>query len=214
MDSLIGYFRDQLHKVDFGKKVNIIVVSDHGMAEVDTSHNIFIDKDILEKLVNRIEGGHQSVYIDVKAGQENKLHNYISQFKHIKTFTRSEFPKNWHINDSLTVPNLILLADEGYNIHMEGKKQYYIMKSKTPPSSGKMNMDNKKTAKTGSHGYNNDIQSMQTIFYACGPSFKTMYTQKPFENVDVFPLICKVFNVTTPDIDGKIKDVDGMLVSK
>lgn len=211
MDTLLGYFRNQLQKLDICKKINVIVLSDHGMAEVDSTHNIFIDKKIADQFTDRIEGGSQSVYVYVKKGKQDELLTYMKQFKHIKAIKRSDFPKNWHLNDTATVPNLVLLADEGYNIHPEGQKVFNVMMSKMMASSNNMNSTGHKAAKTGSHGYDNTIQSMQTIFYATGPAFKSSYTQKPFENVDVFPLICRIYKVEPPHMDGKIDDVEGML---
>ena len=211
MDSLLGYFRGQLQKLDIGKKVNVIVLSDHGMAAVDTSHNIFIDKAVAEKLTDRVEGGSQCVYVYVKKGKQTEFNTYIKGFKHIKATVRPNFPKNWHLGDTATVPDLVLLADEGYNIHMEGKSNYYMMMAKMAASSNNMEGKSPKTAVTGSHGYDNTLMSMQTIFYATGPAFKTSYIQKPFENIDVFPLICKIFRIGPPSVDGKLDDVKGML---
>jgi alkaline phosphatase D len=192
MDSLVGYFRGQLQKLTFGKEVNIIILSDHGMAVADSAKNIFIPKKAADQFFDRTEGGTQNVFVYAKKGQQDKLIDYLCNYKHINFISRKNFPKNWHLNDTTTVPDLILLADESYNIHIQGEN----------PKKG------------GCHGYDNTLQSMQTIFYACGPEFKFMYTQKPFENVDIFPLICKIYSIQPPVVDGKIEDVEGMLVTK
>jgi alkaline phosphatase D len=192
IDSLLGYFRLHLQNLDIGKMVNIIVLSDHGMAVADSAKNIFIEKKVADKFIYRIEGGNQCSYVYVKKGLQNEFVAYLNQFKHIKSYSRGNFPKNWHLNDTVCVPDLVLLADEGYNIHIQGQS----------PTIG------------GSHGYDNTVQSMQTIFYATGPAFKNNYVQYPFENVDVFPLICNIFKVEVPvNIDGKYKDVEGMLTN-
>ncbi len=190
MDSLLGYFMDHLQKLDIGKKANVIVLSDHGMAVADSAKNIFIKKKAAEKFIDRLEGGTQCCYVYPKKGMQNELLAYLKQFEHLKSYTRDNFPINWHLNDTVTVPGLVLLTDEGYNLHLEGQS----------PTKG------------GSHGYNNTIQSMQTIFYASGPAFKNNYIQKPFENIDIFPLICNIFEVEPPvNIDGKINDIEDIL---
>jgi alkaline phosphatase D len=189
MDTLLGYFTQQVRKLNIGNRINIIVLSDHGMASADSTKNIFIEKSKADKLIDRIEGGNQTVFVYVKKGMQQEFLAYLKPFEHLKVWSRSDFPGNWHLHDTATVPGYILLADEGYNIHMEGQK----------------------SSTRGSHGYNNTIQSMQTIFYASGDVFKHNYIQQPFENVDVFPLICKIFHVEAPKNDGNIKNVEGML---
>jgi len=190
MDSVVGYFSSQLQKLAIGKEVNIIILSDHGMAVADRAKNIFIPKKAADQFIDRMEGGTQNIFVYSKKGQQDYFIDYLNSYKHINSLIRKKFPKNWHLNDTTTVPDLVLLADEGYNIHIQGEA----------------------LKKGGCHGYDNTIQSMQTIFYACGPKFKIMYAQKPFENIDVFPLICKIFGIEPPVIDGKINEVEGMLV--
>ncbi len=192
IDSLLGYFREQISKMKIAGKINIIILSDHGMAVADSTKNIFIPKKASDQYIDMMEGGTQSIFVYAKKGKHDKLLNYLKQYKHINSFVRPNFPKNWHLNDTTTVPNIVLLADEGYNIHIQGEA----------------------LKKGGCHGYDNTVNSMRTIFYATGPAFKKNYKQQPFENVDIFPLICKIFGVESTVNDGKISEVEGMLTDQ
>ncbi|MBN2613539.1 MAG: alkaline phosphatase family protein, partial [Bacteroidales bacterium] len=53
MDSLMGYFFNQLKKTKLRNKVNIIVLSDHGMAKVDSSQNIVLNNYIKKNWIER-----------------------------------------------------------------------------------------------------------------------------------------------------------------
>jgi predicted AlkP superfamily pyrophosphatase or phosphodiesterase len=192
LDSLLGYFMQELSKLDIAGQVNVIVLSDHGMADVDSAKNRYIEKKIAEKYIERMEGSSQSAYIYPKTGMKDSLIAYMEQFEHIHAIERKDFPDNWHLNDTAIVPNLIFLADEGYNILVEGKM----------PRTG------------GCHGYDNALESMQAIFYAYGPAFKTNHQQPLFENVDLYPLICNIYKVEPPYVDGQLDRVQGMLKTR
>jgi hypothetical protein len=49
----------------------------------------------------------------------------------------------------------------------------------------------------GAHGYNNSLASMQAIFMARGPNFASSPNKliPPFENVNVYPLICRILDI-------------------
>ena len=42
----------------------------------------------------------------------------------------------------------------------------------------------------GNHGYDNELLSMHPVFLAAGPSFRKGLLAPPFQNVDVYPLMC------------------------
>ncbi len=46
---------------------------------------------------------------------------------------------------------------------------------------------------------------MKAIFYAAGPDIRAGVTVKPFENVDVYPLIARILGLKTGTIDGRLR---------
>ena len=62
------------------------------------------------------------------------------------------------------------------------------------------------------HGYDPKHLSSHGIFYAMGPSIRMGYNIKSFENIHIYPLICKILDIPShPDIDGDINQVKEML---
>lgn len=59
----------------------------------------------------------------------------------------------------------------------------------------------------GNHGYNNSLPSMHPIFIAHGPAFKKNYSASPFNNVDVYPLMCHILELAPHPNDGDLKNV-------
>ncbi len=49
----------------------------------------------------------------------------------------------------------------------------------------------------GAHGYNNSLESMRAIFMARGPNFNSSRGTllPPFENVNVYPLVCRILEI-------------------
>jgi alkaline phosphatase D len=64
----------------------------------------------------------------------------------------------------------------------------------------------------GEHGYDPyEMHSMRAIFFAEGPDIKRGIAVKPFENINVFPLVTKILDLQGPGIDGSLNVLSGVL---
>ena len=64
----------------------------------------------------------------------------------------------------------------------------------------------------GSHGYDNDLSSMQAIFVADGPAFKSGYSREVFENIHIYPLLAHILDLEPyAEIDGDLNVVKDLL---
>ena len=68
------------------------------------------------------------------------------------------------------------------------------------------------------HGYDPDISSMHGIFYAFGPNIRSGMQIPKFENIHIYPIICRLLGISPyenekdgPDGDGKI--LEPMLIN-
>ena len=92
----------------------------------------------------------------------------------------------------------MVLADEGWYINNQAisssaKSGVYIPKG-------------------GTHGYDNQLKSMHALFIAKGPSFVSGEIVPPFENINIYPLICHILNINpSKNIDGNLKNVLNIL---
>jgi ectonucleotide pyrophosphatase/phosphodiesterase family member 5 len=53
---------------------------------------------------------------------------------------------------------------------------------------------------------------MHPIFFAHGPAFKQQYKIETFNNVDIYPLMCKILDVQEAPNNGSIERVYDMLM--
>ncbi|MBS3945154.1 MAG: alkaline phosphatase family protein, partial [Melioribacter sp.] len=64
----------------------------------------------------------------------------------------------------------------------------------------------------GNHGYDNNHLDMHGIFLAIGPNFKNGYRTGTVWNIDIYPLLCKIFNISPrSNIDGKAERIEFIL---
>ncbi|MCR9065562.1 MAG: ectonucleotide pyrophosphatase/phosphodiesterase [Cytophagales bacterium] len=185
-DSILGYLMETLDQIDL--PVNTILVSDHGMINVNTLDVIdakAIAKEIpgsatmiKDKIISFVylpQNEVESTYQRIKALENN-----------FRVFKKGELPKKWHYNENDRIGDLVLLANPGYAFRPEKVKEEI----------------------TGEHGYDPyTTTEMHGIFYANGPNIKKGKELKSIENVHVFPLVTKILGFENPPIDGKFSKV-------
>ena len=55
---------------------------------------------------------------------------------------------------------------------------------------------------TGEHGYDTHLDSMHAIFVAAGPDFKERLVIEPFENIQIYNLMCRILGLKPAANDG------------
>lgn len=73
---------------------------------------------------------------------------------------------------------------------------------------------NSLTERKGSHGYNNSISTMRPFFIARGPVFKKNYTASPFQNVDIYPLLCQILDAKPYKNNGSLSRIEHILLKE
>ncbi|WP_238988389.1 alkaline phosphatase family protein [Aureibaculum marinum] len=181
-----------------GLPVNIIIVSDHGMEELQTSKLIPIELIKNDSLFLTVNNG-SFVNIYPKKGVEtdfiyNSLKHKETHFKVYKTENAPGFeyiPKNKNWGSILLIPDL----------------HYYFSEKKHIASL----TENKITA-IGVHGRDPKQKDMHGILYAKGPAFKEGYVTPSVKNIHIYPLICKILGLTIPEtIDGDLSQLQPVL---
>ena len=189
-DSYIGRLVAGLTRRGILNRVNIVVVSDHGMAAVDDEHVIVADDYVTpdEALISNI---NPDLSLFPKAGREDAVYaKLMHAHPHMKVYRRAETPASWHFRDATSprVPPLIAMADPGWQLLRRSV------------------VDNIKSGKAtggrGQHGWDPQLMSMRAIFIAAGPAFKRGATVAPFENVSIYNVVAKILQVTPKLNDG------------
>jgi predicted AlkP superfamily pyrophosphatase or phosphodiesterase len=190
VDSLIGVLRLKLSALPYAKKINLILLSDHGMAAVSSEKYINLKTVVPNRMIASISGGNPVYLINPAEGKRDSVLLLLNSVKGMQAWKKSELPSKWHYGTNPRIPEIVVVADSSWSIG-------------TRPDASSI--------KGGAHGYDNSNSDMFSIFYAAGPSFKKNFKFKELNNVDVYNLICRILDINPAKNDGNPANIKGML---
>jgi len=200
-DRYIGQLMAGLAARGIRDRVNIIVVSDHGMAARDQHNAVVMDDyfDTTDKaLADPILTTGEIWQIFPKPGKEDVIIERLKSIRHATCWRKSEIPERLHYNEGRRIAPIVCSSDEGWS--MTSRRRFEETKKSD---------DFDKTR--GAHGYDNKVESMRATFIAHGPAFKRGFLAEPFENIHVYELMCKILGLKPAKNDGSLEKVRAML---
>ena len=192
MDLLLGYLLDKKEEAGLNDKLNIILVSDHGMASTSSERVIFLEEIIDLNSVDMVtwtpvamikpdEGKTTEVYDALKSNEEN-----------YRVYLKDELPERFHFSNHYRIPEIVMIADVGYTIT---SRQFF----------------EERGIVAGTHGYDNLAPEMRSFFAANGPDFVSGVITPPFESVHIYELIANILDIQPAENDGNIDEVKFLL---
>jgi predicted AlkP superfamily pyrophosphatase or phosphodiesterase len=195
VDSAINAIQESLASLHL--PINYIVVSDHGMTDVDNVNTMGLPKQI-DTAAFRVPWGDALLHLYAKDSSKiNSTAEALKKDTSFNTYTLNETPAYWHyakkddrfdrLGDIIITPKL--------------PKVFNLGTRKTTP---------------GKHGFDNHHPDMRATFIAWGPAFKKGITIEGFENVNVYPLVAKILGLQLDEtkIDGRLKVLAPVLKNK
>lgn len=185
VDAAVGKLLEGFTQRGIEGKVNIIIVSDHGMSQLSRDRVDVLDKYIdLSKIDVMYDGPAFSFYPSF-----TDMDDYFTHVKipHAKLYVLGSAPKRFHYSGSNRLAPYLLLMDDGWSI----TSQAYLDK-------------HPKFATGGAHGYDPELPSMHALFIANGPAFKAGAKIAPFENINLYSLFTHLQGLTPAKNDGKL----------
>lgn len=197
LDEKLGLLRRKLAEIGMAGKVNIILLSDHGMTQLKADGLILLHK-ILGNRKIKISGYGPLVQFRT-SGQKEKAELFNLLEKNQKGYTvylKEDFPAHFHYQHNAFIGDIIAVADLGYSFIRSEKELQKVLKRKPQ----------------GDHGYDNHAMDMHGIFFAAGPAFKKHYRCGTLHNIDVYPLVCRILGITpNQKIDGLLERISPVL---
>ncbi|MDA3952327.1 MAG: ectonucleotide pyrophosphatase/phosphodiesterase [Bacteroidales bacterium] len=190
LDSLVGVFYYKINELAIAENINIIITSDHGMGEISEYRVVYLDSLVPKHWCKHIDGANPVYSIEAKEEYYDTIFNILSNTEHLTFWEKDNVPERLHYGKSNRVKDFVLVADSSWSLLKSSTKRAY---------SG------------GTHGYDNKNKDMHAIFYASGPAFKKAYKSKAINNIDIYPLICRILNLKPIIVDGKIESTEDML---
>jgi|WetSurMetagenome_2_1015567.scaffolds.fasta_scaffold13788_2 predicted AlkP superfamily pyrophosphatase or phosphodiesterase len=181
LDSLIGVLRTKLSTLPEAKRINLIILSDHGMSAVSPDRYINIKSLVPDRMIASISGGNPVYLINPTEDKKDSVLILLNRSKGLKAWPRTQLPAKWHYGTNTRIPEIVVVADSSWSIGTR--------------SDGS-------SIRGGAHGYDNSNSDMFSIFYAVGPVFRRNFSFKELNNVDIYNLVCHILNLAPAKNDG------------
>jgi len=168
-----------------GVRANLIILADHGMAEVSDDRIIDLDALAPPTIAYVVWDGP---FAGVRAlpGHEAALDAaLVGRREHDECWRRGELPARLRYGTHKRTPSVICLADTGWR-YRSARFQHWPGR--------------------GDHGFDNEAPDMAALFLANGPAFRSGVTLAPFDNVSVYPLMTRLIGVKPRRNDGNVAD--------
>lgn len=175
-DSMVASIMTGLEQRNLTDVVNIMVVSDHGMATTSTERLVqlddLIDYDLIEHIDGWPSGGLRAKNPEDLETLRKQLEKVAPDYEHaFEFYTRETMPERYHFSNNERIAPLWVIPKAGWAL---------VDRSE---------FDVKEALKTGKeyhprgiHGYDHEHPLMRAIFIARGPAFP----HKPNSRLDVF----------------------------
>lgn len=182
IDGLIGDFAKRL-ETEIDVPVNLVLVSDHGMAKINPQQSISISSLDIDEDDFIVKNGSTRAHLYVKSGRSVNL---AKEKARLNKLSKGRF----HILDDA------FLAQHGLLNHNRAAD---IILETTAPS---VFSNNGEVDYLGMHGYRYS-DDMAAFLVAKGPAFKVGFELEEVNNLDIYPTLAKLLGLTllTP-VDG------------
>lgn len=203
VDSELGRLVDGLRTRGIYSQVNLIIVSDHGMATQDPKNTIILDELFDTGLAEKVLWTAEIVSIFPKEGKEDAIYKTLKAKlpRQAKVYRKEEMPARFHYSNSPRIAPLLVLPAEGWTL--TSRERFEETKAK-----------GRSTRLRGGHGYDNQLTSMRAIFIAHGSAFKKGVVIEPFENVQVYNVMARILDLKPASNDGNDSVVHAALARR
>ena len=176
--------------------MNVIITSDHGMSTVNNSQIIVLDNHVppdwytLITDPRRPESASQPFFnILPKDGMLDKTYQKLKGIPHLQAYLKDDIPEEFHYKHNRRVMPIFIVADD-----------HWIITKNTSQIDSR-----------GNHGFSNKYSDMHPFFLAQGPAFKENFVSEPFENVNIYPLMCHILGIEPVPNNGSLEAVQQLL---
>lgn len=184
VDAAVGRLVAGLRARGLQDRVNLVVVSDHGMAEVPPGQAIAIE-DMVTLEEARVTSTGQVIGIVPNPGFEAQVaRKLLGAHAQYDCWRKGEMPPRWKFGTHPRVPPIVCQMHMGWDA--------------VPREA----LARRPAHARGSHGYDPALPEMRAVFIANGPAFRSGATLDGFDNVDLYPMLARLIGVTPAKNDG------------
>jgi len=195
VDVQLYNFLQKLTERNLDDTVNVMIVSDHGMAETGLGSGVTYVKieDYLDlNDVSLIVGGSFSAVAQVSPhpGKTDEVYQQLKQMPGVDVYLRDDIPVAFNLKRGRYLQEILLVAKSGFIIRGSEDSKY-------------LPADFLDHISSGSHGFDGEKNSdMRTIFMAKGPAFIKQYIGEPIALVDIYQMYAHILQIPAQPNNG------------
>ena len=194
VDSAVGALMRGIEALNASDFVNLMVVSDHGMANVSRDRLIPLYDYVAPESVTVVDLEPVTTLIP-RAGADAYVYAALhDRVPHLTVWRKDSIPERLHYRASARIAPVVALADEGWTVVTQRADNRW------QPGETR-----------GAHGYDNELPSMGALFVASGPAFRQGLRVGPFANIHVYSLMTHILGLRAAPNDGSLSAVQDML---
>ncbi|KAL9600442.1 MAG: hypothetical protein Q9219_003195 [cf. Caloplaca sp. 3 TL-2023] len=200
VDSMLDTLFKGLAQRNLTKIINIVVVSDHGMATTSTDRLIQLDDLIDLNLVDRIDGwplyGLRPKNPADLQGLYDKLLVEAEHNEYFDVYVKETMPERYHFSHNDRIAPLWVIPKTGWAI--VHKEDFNVKEAK---------LKGEVYHPKGLHGYDHEHPLMRSIFIARGPAFPHEPNSRleVFQNIEVYNIVCDSLGIEPKANNGTLR---------
>ncbi|KAI8344089.1 alkaline-phosphatase-like protein [Chlamydoabsidia padenii] len=197
MDDAIGHLLDGLKDRNLNSHVNVVIVSDHGMAATHKTRVIYYDDILSAESLSYLMKREVWPLLNLRPREDapphalqqvyDELLNYTKHHQddvHFQVFLRQDVPSHYHYSNNNRITPILVIPDVGYSFALHEEFDIGSGKEYRP---------------FGNHGYDNHAVEMRAIFLARGPFVEQRWGRgtivEPFQNTEVYDFVASTLNL-------------------
>ena len=178
IDSLLGSLWTRIGKAGLQDQVNLVVVSDHGMAWFTPSRQITVGRYLHKDWYQSIEGNLPANIYAAQRWQQDSIVAALSHVAHLHVWRKADIPQWLHYQSDPNIGDVLVLPDEGF-----------LFTDETCHDGGV-------------HGFDPAHSDMHALFRAMGPDVRVGENIGAFSNTAVYALVCRLLGISPAPNDG------------
>ncbi|KAK9477396.1 alkaline-phosphatase-like protein [Lipomyces japonicus] len=209
VDGMVSSILNGINDRNLTSVVNVVIVSDHGMAPTSNERLIFLDDFLTVEDIEHNDGwplyglrphanvSTKEVFAEIKASRADVTEHggeAKDNLDHWKVYFKDDLPVEYHFGgpsggmyqDRIAPIWLVPEAGWAFTTHEKFETNNYDFRPK------------------GLHGFNNTHPLMRSLFIAKGPHFESDFKAEPFYNVEIYDIICASLNITGAPNNGTL----------
>ncbi len=192
VDSMIGRLVAGIRRQGQDGEVNIVIVSDHGMAPLSRDRLVVLDDYLDRDSVYAVSLG-STINLRMRPGMTpERVVQALSAAPHVRVYPRAHTPGRWRYRDNPRIADVTGVTDAGW-----------LLTTRAAIAASRNELG-------GTHGFDNTDSTMRATFLAAGPAFRRGVVVEPFQNLHVYELICGILGLTPAPNDGSADSTRAM----